>query len=154
MRQATASATRGLALAATLLGSAAAQAQTAAADNTSAYRSVYETSQTIFDQCGDVARSDLYRRVVREKVDPCPFTEVEKADFQTWAAARGVRFAGDSAQAASQGPVPGAPDAVRHCTALAADVNMREARRRLDRYGRGEADVDEVIQEACRPAQP
>jgi hypothetical protein len=155
MRQAIASATGRLALVTMLLGSVAAQAQTAAPDHTLPYRGSYSNSQAIFDQCGDVARGDLLRKVVREKVDHCPFfSEAEKAEFRTWATARGVEYVAQSTQAAAAGPVPGTPDMVRRCKEFTFTAEFYKLRRLIDRYGRGKANADDVIQESCRPIEP
>jgi hypothetical protein len=155
MRQVMASATGRLALATMLLGSVAAQAQTAAPDNTLPYRNSYKNSQSLFDQCGDVARGDLLRKVVREKVDHCPFfSEAEKAGFRTWATARSAEYADQSAQASAAGPVPGTPDMVRRCKAFTFTAEFYKLHRLIDRYGRGQAGADDVIQEACQPAEP
>jgi hypothetical protein len=159
MRQATASAIVGPALAVILLSGAAGAAQTATpgdtvSSNTLPYRNVYDTSQSLFDKCGDVVRGDLYRKVVREKVAACPFGAAEKADFQTLAAARSTEFARQSAKASAQGPVPGTPDEVRRCKTFTFTAEYFEIRRLLDRYGHGAARADDVIKEACRPFQP
>jgi hypothetical protein len=155
MRQVLASATGRLALAVMLLGSVAAQAQTAAPDNTLPYRHAYKNTQLIFDQCGDVARGDLFRKVVREKVDHCPvFSEADKAGFRTWAAARSAEYSVQSTQASAQGPVPATPDMIRGCKEFTFTTEYYRIRRLIDRYGRGESSADDVIQEACQPAQP
>ena len=143
-----------LATAALLLGGGTARAQSAIPDNTAPYRHVYEISPNLYDQCGDVVRGDLYRKVVVDKVNHCPFTEAEKADFRNWASARSAEFAAQSAQAAAHGPVPSTPDVAQRCKALDGEPAMREARRRIDAYGRGKGTADDVIQETCRPAQP
>jgi hypothetical protein len=145
----------GIILGTLALGGTTALAQTEPADNTAPYRSVYETSQAIFDQCGDVARGDLYRKVVREKADKCPlFSDSEKANFRSWADARSAAFAKQSAEAAAKGAVPGTPEEQHRCKALQEQPSMREAFRRIDRYGRGQAGADEVIQEACERTVP
>jgi hypothetical protein len=155
MRQVMASATGRLALAVMLLGSMAAQAQTATPDHTLPYRGSYSNSQAIFDQCGDVARGDLLRKVVREKVDHCPFfSETEKAGFRAWATARGAEYAEQSTQASAAGPVPGTPDMVRRCKEFTFTAEFYKLRRLIDRYGRGQAGADDVIQEACGPTEP
>ncbi len=155
MRQAVASAAAGLTLAAVLLGSATAHAQTAAPDNTSPYRHAYSNTQSIFDHCGDVTRGDLFRKVLREKVDHCRFfSEADKASFRTWAAARSADYAEQSRQAAAQGPVPSTPDMIRQCKEFTFTSEYQRMRRLIDRYGDGKASADDVIQEACEAAQP
>jgi hypothetical protein len=147
------SATMGLALAATLLGSGTAQAQATAPDNTSPYLNAYKNTQLIYDQCGDVARGDLFRKVVREKVDHCPFfSDAEKAGFRTWAAARSAEYSVQSTQASAQGPVPSTPDMIRQCKEFTFTAEYYRMRRLIDRYGHGRASADDVIQEACEPA--
>jgi hypothetical protein len=153
MRQVIASSTGFLALAAMLLGSAAAQAQSAAADHTLPYRNSYTNSQSLFDQCGDVARGDLFRKVVREKVEHCPyFSESEKAGFRAWATERGAEYAEQSAQASAAGPVPGTPVMVRRCKEFTFTSEYYKLHRLIDRYGRGQAGADDVIEEACGPS--
>ncbi len=145
MRYSIASITGGLALAALLLGGGTARA--VASDNTLPYRIAYKNTQSIFDQCGDVARGGLFRKVVREKVDRCPvFGEAEKAEFRTWAAARDAEYSEPDNQAA-------APDVIGRCKAFAATAEYRTLRLRIDRYGRGDGGADDVIQEACQPAE-
>jgi hypothetical protein len=155
VRQVIASATGWLALVTMLLGSVAAQAQTAAPDHTLPYRGTYSNSQAIFDQCGDVPRGDLLRKVVSEKVDHCPFfSETEKARFRTWAAARGTEYAAQSTLASAAGPVPGTPEMVRRCKEFTFTAEFYKLRRLIDRYGRGKASADDGIQESCRPIEP
>ena len=145
----------GMILGTLALAGTIALAQTEPADNTTPYRKVYLTSQAVFDQCGEVARGDLYRRVVRDKVNECVFfSDGEKAGFRSWADARSVAFAKQSAEAAAKGAVPGTPEEQHRCKALQEQSDMHEAFRRLDRYGRSQASADDVIQEACERTAP
>ncbi len=152
MQQARLSSIGGITVGAILPSAAATLVQFAAPDNTLPYRRVFQPSQDISDQSGDVARGDLYRKVVREKVERCPFSGAEKASFRAWADTRNAAFAGDCARAAARGAVPGTPEEQHRSKALAAAPRMRVVLRRIDEYGRGKARSEDVIGEVCRPS--
>jgi hypothetical protein len=43
---------------------------------------------------------------------------------------------------------------VRRCKEFTFTAEFYKLRRLIDRYGRGKANADDVIQESCRPIEP
>lgn len=140
-----------LTLGITMFGAGGARAQTPLSANTAPYRHAYTQSQSIFDQCGDGVRGELYRRVLTEKMKSCPFSAAEKAEFQ--AVSQSARIAEEDRQAHAAGPVPAAADETL-CKQSAAVAEMRLVPRRLDQFGQGRIGADGVIEEACMAMQP
>ena len=139
---------------AALVGPVTALGQTQPRDDSTPYRQVYDSSQGLFDACGDEALGTLYRQVVRDKVEECPvFSAAVKADFRAWAAGRSVTIEDEDRRARAKGPVP-APGKTKFCQDLRAQAAMADTRRRLEDYGRGKIDANAVIEEPCRRFNP
>lgn len=122
--------------------------------DTSAFEYADALSFYGFDGCGDGLGGRLYRRALADKLAHCPFTPQARAHYAARAQAQQAK-SGDVLRRMIEehGGLPVKLDGMtRTCREQSDSPEYQRLRGLLDRYGRGEAPVEDVLPAPCDAA--
>ncbi len=144
-----------LLLAGNAIGLAAAKADEAILERTTAFEQAYAASFYQFDACGDEVAGRISRKALVDKLKQCPFSAAAKQRFQVRITAQ--RQTSTRALATlieENGGQPVRLDGMtRTCREQLESPEYRQVRSRLDDYAAGRAEPDAVFVQPCDAAE-
>ena len=120
-------------------------------EDANAFQIAFGMSFYGFDECGDTAAGDLFRKALVEKFDHCPFSAEARRRFHRWADDQTASaVAAMQRYIADHGKLPEQLDGMKlTCAALQRTEKYKKTRDILERYSRGEINVDAIIPDRC-----